>query len=351
MKKFCIGFLSFIFLFGGMVLAKDVTPYDLGKAMRDVQQKKFYIQVELPQHLPGIDEQSLQGNASDVTVFLQRFANGIAGIAGSIAVIFIIINAFGMAGSAGNTEAIEKAKKGLIWSIAGLVLIIMAYVIVKTVLSLSYSGQEIVATKCNDGIDNDGDGFIDTDDMDCFREFDDRMAYDPTINSESGAKTECIDGIDNGGDGYIDNNDFNCWRDFDDRSTYDPTIQVEDPVPPKPVLENFLTERWYLPEGVRIPESLGFFDRESIKVWSTGAIPDESIDLEEWEKVGVDIENIDQFSEDDFQYLRDTFGTWKDKALRELQALSELERKQLRTAPLQKRRDIIQEFRKRRPLS
>jgi hypothetical protein len=47
--------------------------------------------------------------------------------------------------------------------------------------------------ECNNGIDDDGDGFIDNDDLDC---------------TETG--DECNNGIDDDGDGFIDNEDFDC---------------------------------------------------------------------------------------------------------------------------------------------
>jgi hypothetical protein len=46
---------------------------------------------------------------------------------------------------------------------------------------------------CGNGIDDDGDGFIDGDDFDC---------------TETG--DECSNGIDDDGDGFIDGDDFDC---------------------------------------------------------------------------------------------------------------------------------------------
>lgn len=46
---------------------------------------------------------------------------------------------------------------------------------------------------CDNGIDDDGDGFVDGDDFDC---------------QERG--TQCSNGIDDDGDGFIDNEDFDC---------------------------------------------------------------------------------------------------------------------------------------------
>ncbi len=52
---------------------------------------------------------------------------------------------------------------------------------------------------CDDGVDNDGDGFIDCDDPDCFG--------DPACEGDDEI---CDDGIDNDGDGRIDCDDLDC---------------------------------------------------------------------------------------------------------------------------------------------
>ena len=57
----------------------------------------------------------------------------------------------------------------------------------------AYPGAEEI---CNDGIDNDGNGFIDCDDFAC------DSACDESQN--------CNDGIDNDGNGFIDCDDFAC---------------------------------------------------------------------------------------------------------------------------------------------
>lgn len=123
----------------------DTPAYDLHKAMKEVQgvnqDDPNYIAV-LPEHLVGADDKSLRGDASDITTLFQRFANGLTLLAGAIAVLFLIINGFVMVTSAGNTDQIGKAKKGLMWSVIGLLLIIMSYVIVKTVVGITYSGQD-----------------------------------------------------------------------------------------------------------------------------------------------------------------------------------------------------------------
>lgn len=62
-------------------------------------------------------------------------------------------------------------------------------------------------TACSDGVDNDFDGFVDCDDFDCSLNF-------PSIcGAPSGTENEpqsCRDGVDNEGDGFIDCSDFDC---------------------------------------------------------------------------------------------------------------------------------------------
>ena len=60
-------------------------------------------------------------------------------ISGVIAIYFIVTNALTYVKSFGRDEELEKAKKGLIWAIAGLVIIIMSYAIVQNVLKITSS--------------------------------------------------------------------------------------------------------------------------------------------------------------------------------------------------------------------
>ena len=54
---------------------------------------------------------------------------------------------------------------------------------------------------CNDGIDNDGDGYEDADDPDC------EVSWD---KDEAFAADSCDDGEDNDSDGWIDATDLDC---------------------------------------------------------------------------------------------------------------------------------------------
>ncbi|MBU1222086.1 hypothetical protein KKF34_13770 [Myxococcota bacterium] len=62
-----------------------------------------------------------------------------------------------------------------------------------------------IETACDDGIDNDNDGFIDCNDQDCFE----TQACNPV--------EICNDGIDNDNDGFTDCKDADCDNECDDR--------------------------------------------------------------------------------------------------------------------------------------
>ena len=87
-------------------------------------------------------------------------------------------------------------------------------------------------TQCFDGIDNDGDTFIDADDMGCWTDENDSNTYDPNDDNEENGSTpvyQCSDGNDNDGDGLIDTDDPGCHTDWDasNASTYVPTDNDE----------------------------------------------------------------------------------------------------------------------------
>ena len=74
---------------------------------------------------------------------LQVLAGGLLYFAGPVAVILIVINAFNMATGGADSEKLEQAKKGLTWTIAGLLLIILSYSIVKTVINTTVDVAEV----------------------------------------------------------------------------------------------------------------------------------------------------------------------------------------------------------------
>lgn len=64
--------------------------------------------------------------------------------------------------------------------------------------------------ECSDGKDNDGDGYIDKDDLGCVAT---GGKVEKSVGENYGGSSytgQCADGIDNDGDGYIDASDFGC---------------------------------------------------------------------------------------------------------------------------------------------
>ncbi|OGE82384.1 MAG: hypothetical protein A3B10_02815 [Candidatus Doudnabacteria bacterium RIFCSPLOWO2_01_FULL_44_21] len=82
--------------------------------------------------LPGDDR---------VSTFVLRIINIALAIAGLIAVLFLIIGGFRYITSAGNEETAEQAKKIITNAIIGIVVIILAFVIVRVISNALVSGQ------------------------------------------------------------------------------------------------------------------------------------------------------------------------------------------------------------------
>jgi uncharacterized repeat protein (TIGR01451 family) len=71
-------------------------------------------------------------------------------------------------------------------------------------------------SQCSDGIDNDGDGLIDSADPGCHTDGNasNPNSYDPSRNDESVFVPQCKDGLDNDHDGLVDSADPGCHTDF-----------------------------------------------------------------------------------------------------------------------------------------
>ena len=96
----------------------------------------------MPKYLVGAsceENEELQGDATDIAMWIQRFGGKITAVVGMLAVFLIVWNAFNMVTAAGDEDKIGNAKKGIMWTIIGLALIMFAYIIVKTVIMLTYS--------------------------------------------------------------------------------------------------------------------------------------------------------------------------------------------------------------------
>lgn len=80
-------------------------------------------------------------------------------------------------------------------------------------------------SRCADGLDNDGNGFIDAKDSTCHTDGnpDNASSYDPNRDGERGSNT-CSDSKDNNGNGLKDSADPICHIDGDPNKPYDPNL-------------------------------------------------------------------------------------------------------------------------------
>lgn len=81
---------------------------------------------------PDTGGTGLPGDTS-VTGFIMKIINIALAIAGLVAVLFLIIGGFRYITSAGNEETAENAKKIILNSIIGIVVIILSFVIVRVI--------------------------------------------------------------------------------------------------------------------------------------------------------------------------------------------------------------------------
>jgi heme/copper-type cytochrome/quinol oxidase subunit 2 len=81
---------------------------------------------------------STANSVGDLIVFIINIALGIVGL---IAVLFLIIGGFRYVTSAGNEEAAGQAKKMITNAIIGIVIIILAFVIVRVVVNALATGS------------------------------------------------------------------------------------------------------------------------------------------------------------------------------------------------------------------
>ncbi|MCK5460574.1 hypothetical protein KAI58_01160 [Candidatus Gracilibacteria bacterium] len=143
MKKLFFVFVFGTFCFSAQVFVDEAAAtegFSLTEALKTSQGVENPV---VPAHLPGAGETN-KGDVSDLTSVIQNIINGLAGVAGGVAVLFVIMNAAKLVFAVGGSDELTKAKKGFTWAAAGLLLVIFSYVIAKTVISLTYSGESYV---------------------------------------------------------------------------------------------------------------------------------------------------------------------------------------------------------------
>ncbi len=78
---------------------------------------------------------------TNLTQFIMKIINIALGVAGLIAVLFLIIGGFRYITSAGNEETAEQAKKIIVNAIIGIVVIILSFVIVRVIANALLNNQ------------------------------------------------------------------------------------------------------------------------------------------------------------------------------------------------------------------
>jgi hypothetical protein len=77
--------------------------------------------------------------AAQTQTFIKGIITTLVGIAGAVAVVFMVIGGFHYITSSGHPEKLEKAKKTLLYSGVGLVIVLAAYTIVDYVAGIAKS--------------------------------------------------------------------------------------------------------------------------------------------------------------------------------------------------------------------
>ena len=80
-------------------------------------------------------------NDTSISGFILKIINIALGVAGLVAVLFLIIGGFRYINSAGNEETAEQAKKIITNAIIGIVVIILSFVIVRVISNALLTNQ------------------------------------------------------------------------------------------------------------------------------------------------------------------------------------------------------------------
>lgn len=130
MKKTII-LLSFILALGTSLFVPLDTMAQNGWGLKDATGERSRY---MPEPAGGGGESV----TSNIALLMKSATNALTIVVASIAILFTIINGFLM-GTSGGGDRLDKAKKGFLWSFGGLMLVIFAYIITKTVISLVYT--------------------------------------------------------------------------------------------------------------------------------------------------------------------------------------------------------------------
>lgn len=134
-KRALLGCL--LFVFSAFSCAQLVHAEGEGKSINDLLQHSGVKDIN-PKYLPISEEETPKEALADT---IQAFTNVISGFAAGVAILFIVVNAGKLIFAVGGSDEITKAKKGITWAFLGLLVVMFAFVIAKTVISLTFSGD------------------------------------------------------------------------------------------------------------------------------------------------------------------------------------------------------------------
>lgn len=89
------------------------------------------------EYLIGADKD--KSGADNVIEVIQTVANNILYFVAGAAVLVLIAAAIKLARSTGNEEEMETAKKTITWTIAGILVVMLSYALVKTVITFIFT--------------------------------------------------------------------------------------------------------------------------------------------------------------------------------------------------------------------
>jgi len=140
-KKIALGLILGFVLFSGIAFAQQ-NPNIPKRRTQEENCKVFYKWFNIPltdttKKLNAVEDLPYFCTAQGLILWVTE---RLLWLAGSIAVIFLIVGGFRYLTSAGNEEAAEKGKKTLVTSIIGLVIIILSATIVRIVANTLSTG-------------------------------------------------------------------------------------------------------------------------------------------------------------------------------------------------------------------
>jgi hypothetical protein len=139
MKKLLL-LLSTFALVSGLFVMQTAPAFAQGGVTISPELRPDYAPTTRGEDEGATAEQSF--GATGVNLLIGDIALVLIQMSGVLAIYFIVVNALTYVKSFGRDEEIQKAKKGLIWALAGLLIVIVSYAIVQNIIRIVLSVDE-----------------------------------------------------------------------------------------------------------------------------------------------------------------------------------------------------------------